>query len=53
VESMKLLRNTDLKIYEIANLVGYSDADYFITRFEKINHISPSKYKRNLTGKEE
>ena len=45
-EAKKLLRRTDLKLYEIANKVGYGDPNYFISKFEKITNISPTEYKK-------
>ncbi len=50
-EAKRLLRRTNLKIYEVAAEVGYSDTDYFFSRFEKLNHISPLKYKKSILNK--
>lgn len=47
-EAKRLLRRTNMKIYEIATKVGYTDPDYFFSRFEKLNHISPLKYKKSM-----
>jgi len=44
-EAKKLLRQTDLRIYEIADRVGFSNADYFVTQFEKIEHMTPTEYR--------
>lgn len=41
------LQSTDLKIYEIAAQVGYSDAKYFCTVFKKIVGISPNRYRND------
>ncbi|MDT8717267.1 response regulator [Clostridium sp. 19966] len=46
-EAKKLLRRSDLKLYEIAIKVGYSDANYFISKFEKITHFTPTQYKNS------
>lgn len=46
-EAKKLLRRSDLKLYEIATKVGYSDANYFISKFEKITHFTPTQYKNS------
>ncbi|MDQ0229958.1 response regulator transcription factor [Metabacillus malikii] len=43
----KLLRQTDKKIYEVSESVGFSNPDYFVTQFEKKEGITPSKYRRN------
>ncbi len=41
-----LLINTNYPIYEIANKVGYSDANYFSRSFSKIYGISPSQCRK-------
>lgn len=51
-EAKKLLRRTNMKIYEIAAQVGYIDPDYFFSRFEKLNHISPLKYKKSIMNED-
>ncbi len=43
-----LLKSTDLKIYEIADRVGYRDAYYFSTAFKKIVGINPTDYREKL-----
>lgn len=45
-EAKKLLRRTELPIYDVAQLVGYSDADLFTSKFKLLNGISPSVYKK-------
>jgi len=44
-ESKKLLQSSELKIYEIAQNVGYSDPDYFATKFRKYENMSPNEYR--------
>lgn len=44
-EAMHLLKMTDLKIYEIAYMVGYTDNNYFGFKFEKIAGMSPKQYR--------
>lgn len=45
----ELLRNTTLKIYEIADKVGYSvDSQYFSTSFKSKTGMSPSEYRNNI-----
>ncbi|MCW3790131.1 response regulator [Paenibacillus sp. LS1] len=46
-EARKLLRQTDLRMYEVAARVGFQNADYFVTQFEKLVNMSPTEY-RNL-----
>jgi len=49
-EAKRLLRQScSMRIYEIAERVGFSNADYFVTQFEKIEHISPTEYRNKLT----
>ncbi|MFC5470841.1 response regulator [Cohnella suwonensis] len=48
-EAKKLLRQSaDMRIYEIAERVGFSNADYFVTQFEKIEHMTPTEYRNKL-----
>ena len=41
-----LLLRTDMKIYEIAENVGYKDVEYFIYNFEKLMAKTPLQYKK-------
>lgn len=41
-KAKELLIETNYPIYEIANKVGYSDANYFSRSFSKIYGVSPS-----------
>ncbi|MBU3111242.1 response regulator transcription factor [Clostridium lacusfryxellense] len=40
-----LLNNSEYKVYEIANMVGYKDAKQFAKTFRKITGLSPIEYK--------
>lgn len=40
----QLLRNCRMKVYTVANKVGYTDTAYFSTLFKKLMGISPSDY---------
>lgn len=40
-----ILRNTDVKVYQIAPLVGYQDAKYFTQVFRKMIGMTPSEYR--------
>lgn len=44
-ESKRLLRETDLKIYEISAAVGYHKTRYFSELFKKQYSISPGEYR--------
>ncbi|RED51836.1 response regulator [Cohnella lupini] len=48
-EAKKLLRqSSDMRIYEVAEKVGFSSADYFVTQFEKIERMTPTEYRNKL-----
>lgn len=40
-----LIRDTDLKVYEVSEQVGYKDYRYFSVQFKKLVGLSPSDYK--------
>ena len=44
-EACKLLKTTDMYIYEVANAVGYKDPYYFSKIFKKVVGTSPTEYK--------
>jgi AraC-like DNA-binding protein len=44
--SKQLLTSTDLSLTEIADKVGYDNADYFSAAFKKKNHITPANYRK-------
>jgi two-component system, response regulator YesN len=46
----ELLRNTNMKTFEIAEKVGYSESNYFSYSFKKRFGISPSEYRNSNTG---
>ncbi len=41
----KILKRTDLHIYQIAEKVGYKDSDYFIIKFRESENCTPMEYK--------
>ena len=43
----QLLINSDKRIADIAEEVGYKDTDYFLKKFIEINGCTPSKYRKN------
>jgi len=43
----ELLRNTDMKVYEISAAVGYANTDYFYSKFKKHAGESPLIFRRN------
>lgn len=48
----KLLEETNLKVYQISERVGYSSMDYFYMKFKKYVGISPKEYRKNASIKE-
>ncbi|WP_332696041.1 response regulator transcription factor [Halalkalibacter lacteus] len=46
-----LLENPYLKIYEVAEAVGYQNDKYFIKVFKKIEGITPSEFRHSLASK--
>lgn len=45
-ESKRLLEDPKYKIYEICNIVGFSDTAYFVKLFKKICSVTPTDYRR-------
>jgi two-component system response regulator YesN len=41
----RLLNETDLKVYQVSEQVGYSNIDYFYSKFKKYVGISPKEFK--------
>lgn len=52
-QSKELLINTDLKVYEISEKVGYRNVDYFHTKFKKYVNQSPAEYRKFNKGTQE
>lgn len=46
--SKELLENSSLKVYEIAEKVGYRNVDYFHTKFKKYVSQSPAEYRKHM-----
>lgn len=42
------LINSDLKIYQISKLVGFSNTDYFFMKFKKNTGLTPKEYKKKV-----
>ncbi|MGT2950695.1 DNA-binding response regulator [Streptococcus cuniculi] len=45
-----LLLTTDLKIYEIAEQVGFEDMNYFSQRFKQVVGVTPRQFKKGEQG---
>ena len=39
------LKNTNMKIYEIAHILGYNSVSYFNTAFRKVTGVTPAQYR--------
>lgn len=49
----KLLSETDLRIYEVCKLVGYSDVNHFNQVFDRNEGMKPSEYRQKYKQEEE
>lgn len=47
-EAKKQLRQSEKRIYEIAESVGFNNTDYFVTIFGKLENMKPSEYRNKL-----
>ncbi|ROR30562.1 AraC-like DNA-binding protein [Mobilisporobacter senegalensis] len=45
-KSQELLKTTNFKVYEIAEMVGYYNVEHFNRMFKKLNGISPARYRK-------
>lgn len=43
----RLLQETNLKVYQISEMVGYGSIDYFYMKFKKYVGFSPKEYRKN------
>ena len=50
-EACSFLKHTDLKIYEIAQKVGYGDSQYFFRVFKKTAGLTPAEYRKKMRFK--
>lgn len=48
--SKELLEENKLKVYEIAEQVGYKNVDYFHKKFKKYVGMSPAEYRKDIIG---
>jgi two-component system response regulator YesN len=49
-KAMELLRTTDLKVFEIAERVGYPNTNYFSYAFKKYTGATPNEFSLGKTG---
>lgn len=50
-KAKSILLNTDVKVYQVAPLVGYQDPRYFTQVFKKITGKTPSEYREEAVSK--
>ena len=48
-KAKRLMKEPQLKFYEVASMVGYEDANYFAKIFKKKTNMTPSEYKESLS----
>ena len=46
-KAIDLLKNTDMKIVDIANICGYNEVYYFSHSFKKYTGVPPGEYRKN------
>ena len=49
-EAQRLLAETDMKIIEISQCVGYDNEKHFMKTFKAVCGVSPSEYRKNVNG---
>lgn len=42
------MRDPQLKFYQVSEMVGYEDANYFAKIFKKKTGVTPTEYKESL-----
>ena len=52
-QACQLLLRTDKKIYQIAEMVGYHDLDYFVNRFISAKGCTPAKFRKQAKPRAE
>ncbi|MEH7254014.1 response regulator [Neobacillus niacini] len=50
-KAKSLLKNSQLRIYEIATMIGYQDDKYFRKVFKKVEGITPNEYRAEYVNK--
>lgn len=49
-EAKKLLANPDVKVYEVSELVGYSNKTHFAETFKRKTGLNPKEYQKKMLG---
>lgn len=50
INKAKELLQQGMKVYQVAGRIGYSNVDYFHSKFRKYAGVSPSRFRREKTG---
>ena len=50
MRARQLLLNTDQSIEKIAQILGFYDSSYFISKFREVEKVSPARYRRMYTS---
>lgn len=48
-KAKSLLEHTDMKVYEIANKVGYTEMDWFYKKFKSYTGVSANEYRKMIS----
>ena len=51
-KAVELIKNKNVKIYEICDMVGYKDAKHFYQTFKKITGMSPKAHMASINSKQ-
>lgn len=51
-EAEKLLKDTDIPIFDVAKMVGFTNTSYFIAQFKKRRMMTPKKFKSTYSNVE-
>jgi two-component system response regulator YesN len=50
-KAAEMMLRTNMKVYEIAMEVGYKNIEYFVTKFEEVYEMTPTRFrKRSMQG---
>ncbi len=49
-KAMEMLYNLDLSVKDIAFTLNFESQEYFATLFKKVNAISPTDFRKQMTG---
>ena len=49
-KAKKLLASDDVKVYEVAEMIGFVDANYFTAKFADAVGVPPTTYRNNILG---